>query len=64
MMKKAYEIPKAEKVEFDYSETVTASSGHAYLLYTDKYTGCHETKSDPEVWVKGDADTSCAFEGN
>jgi hypothetical protein len=29
MMKKEYETPKAEKVEFDYQETVTAS-GNGY----------------------------------
>ena len=33
-MKKQYEQPKAEKLEFDYEETVTASNGN-----TDKNYG-------------------------
>ncbi len=55
-MKKAYEAPKAEKLEFNYSETVTASSGHKYLMYVDNYSGCNKSPSDPPVWVDGDRD--------
>ena len=60
-MKKAYEAPKAEKLEFDYSETVTASSGHKYLKYVDNYSGCNENPSNPPVWVDGDMDSSCKW---
>ena len=48
-MKKDYTEPKAEKLEFSYDENVTASCGHKYRLYTDKYTGCRETETD--IWV-------------
>ena len=48
-MKKDYVTPKAEKMEFNYSDTVTASSGHKYRLYTDGYFGCRETETD--IWV-------------
>ena len=30
-MKKAYETPKAEMLDFDYTETVTAASGSSNL---------------------------------
>ncbi len=59
-MKKGYEVPKAEKVEFNYSENVTASTGHKYLLYTDNYAGCNKKPSDPPVWVDGDND-NCSW---
>ncbi len=45
-MKKEYVAPKAEKMEFQYSETVVASSvgcGGAYQLYNETYGGCNET---------------------
>lgn len=62
-MKKAYVNPKAEKLEFDYSETVTASDGHLYLLYTDQSgSDCHTKESDPQVWVTGELDISCKWE--
>ena len=49
-MKKAYTIPVAEKLTFDYQETVVASgSGHKYRLYTDTYYGCNTTETD--IWV-------------
>ena len=48
-MKKNYIKPEAEKLEFDFSENVTASCGHKYRLYTDKYFGCRETETD--IWV-------------
>ena len=43
-MKKEYESPKAEKVEFDYSEIVVASkcSGGVSKDYINGYTGCDE----------------------
>lgn len=46
---KEYKKPIAEKVEFNYDDTVTASSGHKYRLYTDHYYGCRETETD--IWV-------------
>ena len=52
-MKKEYEAPKAEKLEFDYSDAVTASgtqcSGGIYQMYTHGYTNCHEQST--QVWV-------------
>ena len=41
-MKKKYEAPQVEKIEFDYSETVVASEGRAYELYTQNYDGCND----------------------
>ena len=60
-MKKGYEVPKAEKLEFNYSENVTASSGHKYLLFTEVEKGCNQKPSDPPVWVDGNMDESCTF---
>ena len=55
-MKKEYEAPKAEKLEFDYSETVVASGcGGSYRKHVDKYEGCRETPTDE--WVHNFADT-------
>lgn len=50
-MKKNYIAPSAEKLEFDYTETVAASSGqgHKYRLYTDGYFACREKATD--IWV-------------
>ena len=54
-MKKIYEAPKAEKLEFDYADTIVASgpgiqcSSGAYQLYTHGYTGCKENPSGQ--WV-------------
>ena len=50
-MKKTYETPKVEKMEFDYSDTVVASkcTGSIYREYDDSYTGCKETETDN--WV-------------
>lgn len=47
-MKKEYETPRADKMEFDYSETVTASgqSGWSLREYINGYTGCRETATD------------------
>ena len=59
-MKKEYESPKAEKMEFNYSETVTASSGHKYQLYVDGHTGCRDTPTDK--WVNGDMNSSCTWD--
>lgn len=53
-MKKEYETPRVEKMEFNYSETVVASQGHSYRLYTDKPYGCHATPTDD--YIVGDAD--------
>lgn len=52
-MKKEYESPKAEKLEFNYADTVTASggkcSGGIYRMYTHGYDNCREKET--EVWV-------------
>ena len=40
MMKKDYEAPKAEKMEFNYTETVVASTGDSS---TQKWQGWNET---------------------
>ena len=54
-MKKTYETPKAEKLEFDYSNTVAASgarsgcSGGIYRAFTHGYSNCHERETD--IWV-------------
>ena len=53
-MKKQYETPKAEKLDFDYTDTVTASdgkkcSGGIYRMYTHGYDNCREKET--EVWV-------------
>ena len=46
-MKKKYEAPTAEKLEFDYTDTVVASGG-TYTLYVDGFFGCRERPtSDP-----------------
>lgn len=45
-----YTTPVAEKLTFDYQETVAASgNGHKYRLYTDTYYGCNTTETD--IWV-------------
>ena len=50
-MKKEYVKPAATKLEFDYRDVVTAStgSGHKYRLYTDGYFACRETETD--IWI-------------
>ena len=54
-MKKAYETPRAEKLEFDYSRTVAASgsksacSGGSFRVYTDGYQYCHSRATDQ--WI-------------
>ena len=48
-MKKEYVAPKAEKMDFHYSETVVASSagcGGSYQKHVDAYDGCRETPTD------------------
>ena len=40
-MKKAYENPVAEKIVFDYTNTVTASGGGLNLLGTSDEQWCH-----------------------
>ena len=35
-MKKEYNTPSAEKVEFDYSEVVAATSGYNDVIMADK----------------------------
>ena len=57
-MKKGYEVPKAEKLEFNYSEGVAASSGCGgiYQQYTDKYEGCDIKPTG--IWVHPFSDYS------
>ncbi len=62
-MKKEYKIPMAEKLEFNYTDTVTASSGNAMRWWTDGYDKCHETESDPAIWIYGNSDLSCEIKG-
>ncbi|MBR6185635.1 MAG: hypothetical protein IKQ41_05175 [Clostridia bacterium] len=42
-MKKTYETPNAEIMEFDYTDTITASSGRAYQRYIDGHYACNDT---------------------
>ena len=58
-MKQAYETPKAEMMEFDYSETITASMGNSYQEYVNTYTGCKETPTGEWYAMKNDSDASC-----
>ncbi len=47
-MKKEYEAPKAEKMEFNYSEAVVASGTCDWeKIKTQSYEGCEETTSKP-----------------
>lgn len=48
-MKKTYEAPKAEKMEFDYSEVVVASgTGCKWVIpMGDGYKGCVENAKGP-----------------
>ena len=45
-MKKEYQAPRADKMDFVYSETVTASNGDSYREYVDGEEGCRETPTD------------------
>ena len=60
-MKQDYGTPKAEKMEFDYSETITASgaSGHAYQKYIDAAYGCQTTPTGEWYDMVNDSDGSC-----
>lgn len=61
-MKKMYEAPKAEKVEFRYEDTVVASGtpkcvGHFdtptdYNFKPDGSTGCNVTTGDPTTPIE------------
>ncbi|MBR6165922.1 MAG: hypothetical protein IKQ45_08365 [Clostridia bacterium] len=59
-MKKEYEAPKAEIVQFNYTETVLASKGNAYQLYVDKYYACNDSATNK--WYNGNFDESCRIE--
>ena len=49
-MKKEYEAPKAEKLEFAYYEVVVASGcGGIYKKFTHEFEGCHSVETDE--WV-------------
>lgn len=56
-MKKKYETPQVERIEFDYSETVVASEGKAYQLYTQGYYGCNDYATGIYYVGKVDGDT-------
>ncbi len=60
-MKKEYEVPKAEKLEFDYSEGITASSGcgGAFQKFTDGTYGCQTTPTG--IWVHPFSDVADAM---
>lgn len=45
-MKKYYLSPIAQKLEFNYSNTIVASQGYQYRKYVDNYVGCKETSTD------------------
>jgi hypothetical protein len=47
-MKKAYEAPKAEKMEFDYSDAVVAASSSCEweIKMGDTYDGCIDRPKD------------------
>ena len=45
-MKKAYVAPRADKLEFTYTDNVTASQGFSLREYINGYTGCRETPTD------------------
>ena len=46
-MKKAYVTPRADKMEFNYTDNVVAS-GQGFTLreYVQGYTGCRETATN------------------
>ena len=51
-MKKRYEVPKAEKVEFDYNDVVVASgytcdSGYTVDFSQKEPSGCNSVASEP-----------------
>lgn len=56
-MKKEYEVPKAEKLEFDYSEGITASNGCGgiYQKFTEATSGCN---TKPGEWFLPFSDTA------
>ena len=47
-MKRTYVTPRAEKMEFNYSDNVVASGGQGFTLreYIHGYKGCNETETD------------------
>ena len=46
-MKKEYVTPRADKMEFNYTENVTASgSGFTLREYVQGYKGCNQTPTD------------------
>lgn len=47
-MKKEYVTPRADKMEFDYSDNVTASGTSGWTLreYVQGYKGCNEVETD------------------
>ena len=61
-MKKKYATPKVEMMEFDYSDTITASHGNAYQLYVDKHGGCQDTPTDRWFVMENDNTESCMKE--
>ena len=45
-MKKAYVTPRADKMEFNYTDNVVASQGWSLREFVNGYTGCRETATD------------------
>ena len=47
-MKRTYVTPRAEKMEFNYSDNVVASGQQGWTLreYINNYTGCNKTPTD------------------
>ena len=45
-MKKAYVTPRADKMEFNYTDNVVASQGYTLREYVQGYTGCNKTPTD------------------
>ena len=45
-MKKGYEAPKAEKMEFNYSDAVVASGTSCdwFITHTQAFEGCEDTQ--------------------
>ena len=45
-MKKDYAAPRVEKMDFDYSDKVTASDGGMYREYIHNHEGCNDTPTN------------------
>ena len=59
-MKKTYEVPKAEKIEFEYTDTIATSSAYDPNL-TDHATTDWWTCQTRYVDIKDITDTVCGY---